>query len=335
MTRETDLDVIRTDGAGTQPVPLGRLLRNAGRRTMNGPTGVIGAVAAVCICTVASAAGSLVGGAVVMAIVFMLMLGWTLITSHQEITSNVVLKVELDDREETEARDRACGVFNHLMHDEVTAWHALHKKLEKLIKDREAVEVATDVALRLRSLDAAYDKAIIDAGRSDTTAIKAEASKTAEALVTAAIARHEEIDRRIRTADEARAPEVTRRFTETARAVAGLPSMPSALPPPSASAALQRLIGLAEDALATDPDLTDGNGARIDALVRQHLPRLLERHADAARSPSSDLAAVDQQLAEGVGEAQASIEEALALDARARFESLLTEVTFLRTRRGE
>ena len=233
-----------------------------------------------------------------------------------------------------DARSRAPGRFEAMVPDTHPDWLPLFRAIHAMIKDEAAFDIADDMAFRLRDLHAAFDQAVADAGRSDITVIKAKAIEATVAIVETARKRHQDVEAAIRRADDARAPKVMRDFEEVARSISGLESTPTALPPPSASAALQRLIGLAEDALHVDPDLTDTNGARIDTLIREHLPRLLETHADAARSSASDLAAVDAQLAIGVEKVRASVERALSADAQARFDRLRTEVAFL-TMRGE
>jgi hypothetical protein len=67
--------------------------------------------------------------------------------------------------------------------------------------------------------------------------------------------------------------------------------------------------------------------------VREHLPTLLRVHAEAARSPSSDLARVDGELEKGLEEIRAGIEDALARDAQRRFDRLVDQVAFLHMRR--
>ena len=323
--------------------PTRTLLRDAGshalRNAMDSTTGVLMLIVMFCIGVVTWAGGVPIAGVAILAVALLGFTAFHLIAGWDHAVNGPVREAREQARLHAErvktARSSASSAFNELMGDNAEDWHRLHEPLKRLLEDEAARDVADDVSLRLHSLSEAFDKAISDAGRSDTGPIKAEAMAASRSLVEAAITRHEEIDRRIRASDSVRAPDVTRRFAETARAVAGLASVPTALPPPSASAALQRLIGIAEDALATDPDLVDSNGARVDALVREHLPRLLERHAEAARSPSSDLTRVDAKLEEGVDEVRASIEEALAADAEARFDSLVTEVGFLRMRRGE
>jgi hypothetical protein len=112
------------------------------------------------------------------------------------------------------------------------------------------------------------------------------------------------------------------------------PTRPTRLLVPSARIA--RIIETAEMALSAHPDLTDGNGARIDALVRVHVPRLLERHAIAAGTASSrETAAVDAALDEAVEGVRASVEEGLSRLHDEAMSALATELRFLSLRRGE
>jgi hypothetical protein len=209
----------------------------------------------------------------------------------------------------------------------------LHADVKRIAHDDETSDLAIDMVTRIATLHEEYQAATKDAGRADTSAIKQEASTALEAITQDAMARYADIDRRLRMRDDAKLEMVSRRFSEAARSVSSLPAITQALPPHSATAALQRLVGLGEDALAVDPDLVDGTGSRLDALVREHLPTLLRVHAEAARSPSSDLARVDGELEKGLEEIRAGIEDALARDAQRRFDRLVDQVAFLHMRR--
>lgn len=233
------------------------------------------------------------------------------------------------------ARDKASTWLDEMITDKDPRWLETFRGINAIMKDEAATAIGDDLAIRMRDLHAAWTQARADNGRADATSINLAARDAAVALALAAIEAHAELDARITAGDSVHAPDVARRFAQTARAVAGIPSLPGALPPPSASASLQRLIGLAENALEVDPDLVDDTGARLDDLVRRHLPRLLERHASAARAQGPvDLAGVDAELAAGVEQVRASVEEALERDARNRFDALRTDVAFLRARRG-
>lgn len=212
--------------------------------------------------------------------------------------------------------------------------HALFTDVKRIAHDDETSDLAIDMITRMATLHEEYQAATKDAGRSDTSAIKQEASTALEAIIQGAMDRYADMERQLRARDDARLETVSRRFSQAARSVSNVPAAPEALPPPSAIAALQRLVGLGEDALAVDPDLVDGTGARLDALVQEHLPNLLRIHAEAARSPSSDLARVDAELEKGVEEIRAGVEDALAGDAQRRFDLLVDQIAFLRMRRG-
>lgn len=102
------------------------------------------------------------------------------------------------------------------------------------------------------------------------------------------------------------------------------------------NARIERIMANAEKALAIDPDLTDDTGARIDDLVRKHVPRLLAVHAEASRArPVEDLGSIDDALDEGVEMVRASVEEALGRLQDASGDALQTEIGFLRLRRGD
>jgi len=101
------------------------------------------------------------------------------------------------------------------------------------------------------------------------------------------------------------------------------------------SARISRIIATAERMLASHPDLADAGGARIDALVRVHVPRLLDRHRIAAETASPDaLDAVDAQLETGVEAIRHSVQEAADAVHDEAMTALATELRFLELRRS-
>jgi hypothetical protein len=101
------------------------------------------------------------------------------------------------------------------------------------------------------------------------------------------------------------------------------------------TARIARIISTAERMLADHPDLVDGQGARIDALIRVHVPRLLDRHrAAAASSSSKDLEAVDAQLDSAIEKIRESVQEAARTAHDEAMEALSIELGFLSLRRG-
>jgi len=98
---------------------------------------------------------------------------------------------------------------------------------------------------------------------------------------------------------------------------------------------VDRLISRAEEALLLDPDMKDRSGARVDAAIHEHLPRLLQRHADTAKSARiEDLAGTDRMLDEGVEMIRQSVEEGLEGLRHEKADALRTEIGFLRLRRS-
>ena len=101
------------------------------------------------------------------------------------------------------------------------------------------------------------------------------------------------------------------------------------------TARIGRIISTAERMLADHPDLVDAQGARVDDLVRIHVPRLLERHRVAAESASAkDLEAVDAQLDIGIEKVRESVQEAADAIHDDAMRALSTELRFLSLRRG-
>ena len=111
------------------------------------------------------------------------------------------------------------------------------------------------------------------------------------------------------------------------------PTNPTRLLVPSARIA--RIIDTAERALLAHPDLTDASGARIDDLVRRHVPRLLETHAVAAGTATAEeTAGVDATLDEGIEMIRRSVEEGVSQLHDEAMNALTTELRFLALRRG-
>lgn len=96
-----------------------------------------------------------------------------------------------------------------------------------------------------------------------------------------------------------------------------------------------RLIALAESILSEEPDLCDASGAAVAPLVREHLPRLVDKHRRAiAHASAEDRAQADETLRRGVAKASASIYEAMASFQKRRGDELSTQARFLDMRHG-
>jgi hypothetical protein len=125
---------------------------------------------------------------------------------------------------------------------------------------------------------------------------------------------------------------VSRSFEDASR-VGAAPTSPAASL--TGNARINRLVANAETALEIDPDLVDAGGARIDALVREHLPRLLSRHAELSLiTPLDGIDEADVNLEKGVELVRASVAEAIAGLRGNRADALRTEIAFLRMRRN-
>ena len=95
----------------------------------------------------------------------------------------------------------------------------------------------------------------------------------------------------------------------------------------------KRIQQICEMALAADPDLQDGDGGRVQALVQEHLPRLLRTHEEAIASSSSEHdAGSDRMLIEGVEIVRSAVEDALSRSGAEKRDSLATELRFLQLR---
>lgn len=105
--------------------------------------------------------------------------------------------------------------------------------------------------------------------------------------------------------------------------------------PTAPTARIARIVRTAEKVLAERPDLVDDQGARVDDLVRRHVPRLLQRHAEAAATaPLEQVAAVDAELEKGIEDVRRSVESALELAHDEAMDELAKEIRFLALRRG-
>lgn len=102
------------------------------------------------------------------------------------------------------------------------------------------------------------------------------------------------------------------------------------------TARLSRILTLASRALADHPDMVDAGGARIDQLVRVHVPRLISLRAEALETArSQDIEAVDRGFDAAFDSVAASIEEAIGSIHDETMDRLATEMRFLTTRRGD
>lgn len=120
-----------------------------------------------------------------------------------------------------------------------------------------------------------------------------------------------------------------------ARAVAEPIEGMKEIAPTAPTARIARIVDTAERALQTHPDLVDAQGARVDALVRTHVPRLLRKHTEAARTaPTQDIDAVDAALDQAIDAVRASVEEAVSALHDIAMDELATELRFLSLRRG-
>ncbi len=102
------------------------------------------------------------------------------------------------------------------------------------------------------------------------------------------------------------------------------------------SARISRILSTAERMLEKHPDLADDHGGRIDDLIRLHVPRLLDRHREAAATaPTEEVEEVDAKLDLAVETVRLSIEEAAGRVHDEAMDALATELRFLSLRRGQ
>lgn len=254
-----------------------------------------------------------------------------------------------------------CWVYIQVMGAAVDTWVRAHSafhhavfKITESLKPNNLVLIAqlealrTDhraevrglrdaTTLRLAEIARLHGEASSSVGINETPTVNAARDEAALRVIRTAVAEHQRI--RDELAEATRRREILA-LGELETALAsidtfGTSSAITGTATPLGNAVVTRLVVNAEEALAIDPDLVDSAGARIDALVRTHLPRLLQRHADiAAHAVIGDLAAADRDLDEGVELVRVSIEEAIAGLRHERGDALRSEVAFLRMRRA-
>ena len=93
---------------------------------------------------------------------------------------------------------------------------------------------------------------------------------------------------------------------------------------------LTAFIASAESALSIHADLVDEDGSRIDDLVRKHLPRLQQRHADAVALGSPEaISAAETMLDQALTMAGDSLSRARTIASRTHLDAMDTELRFL------
>lgn len=106
--------------------------------------------------------------------------------------------------------------------------------------------------------------------------------------------------------------------------------------PAAPTARLARVLSIAERALSRHPDMTDAAGARVDRLVRTHVPRLVALRAEALESArAQDIDAVELSFEAAFDGVAASVDEAISSIHDEAMQRLSTEIRFLASRRGE
>ncbi len=95
------------------------------------------------------------------------------------------------------------------------------------------------------------------------------------------------------------------------------------------------MVRLLRDALARQPDLTDGNGTPIEPLLTTHLPRLLDLYVRMRSDPDGDHALAEEQLDKGLERIGAGLDDALRCNRSGHGDDIRVEVAFLTARHPE
>lgn len=113
------------------------------------------------------------------------------------------------------------------------------------------------------------------------------------------------------------------------------PTMPVLIGSPK----IAKTVAMAYRLIERYPDLSDSYGTRITPLVREHLPRLIERHEAAMRAATTGtiideekLRQIDGEFEEGLGVIESALAEGLELEQHRSRQDLGVEIAFLRSR---
>lgn len=205
------------------------------------------------------------------------------------------------------------------------------KTISRLMDEKLVIEgdEMRPLMFRLDTAMIALRNTLEEVGRHEPSIDKANAM--ARATVVRIIDQHKRDMDRIHSESDA----LTRLEHALKDAVDGPVGGTVALTATAPTARISRIVETAEKALASHPDLLDAQGARVDDLVRTHVPRLLQKHAEAARTATAaEVAEVDAALDKGVDAVRASVQEALAGLHDQAMDELVTELRFLDLRRG-
>lgn len=244
-----------------------------------------------------------------------------------EATTVVNVAVPYDLRYEIDGRDQRLKALVHCLIET--------EARDPAIRDLQRVTVA-----RLTAIGRAHDKSAIALGSASREEIDRVRAEAVLIVAEQAVRDHADLIQQKRDRDARGAGGAA---DEMRQAISGALSLgrvdaPKAIAHHSSGtgrAHIDRLIAKAEEALAIKPDMVDAAGSRVDAAIRVHLPRLLQKHADMVRhSPVEELAGVDRMLDEGVELIRRSVEEGIADLRHEKADALRTEIGFLRMRRG-
>lgn len=244
------------------------------------------------------------------------------------------------------------------------SFNALAKEARKAISltDRELGDALDDlmqrnsddttdlrrvVSLRLAETQMQYASASRQAGTADKGPLLQVRDETLRAIAESAVTEHDGIRQIVaeRDADKARTALIgLRAGVSDALSIGAGPKRATRIPFVSTGSARHNLLVMsATKALAIDPDLVDAGGSRLDELLRVHMPRILETHAEASRRAglkTGDAAIqairdADARLDEALASIGTSIQEAVERLNHESAQALITEVRFLNLRRGE
>lgn len=236
----------------------------------------------------------------------------------------------------TQYADRAkLWAFSQLHH---RGYHAESIKLESIVKmGRQYEEPRRLMLVRIADAERVLNEALSQFGTADKEPALQIYARTVAGIVNEASAEIETMRIAIEADDRTRAGEALEDLSfalqDSMRLQPGSGTIPKRAV--DGSPRIAHLTAIGEKALLLDPDIVDAAGSRIDALVRDHLPRLLTRYADLSMVPGGSPEDDRKVLNQGIAMIAKSIDEGLASIRTAKADALRSEITFLSYRRGD
>lgn len=250
---------------------------------------------------------------------------------------------------DTEASKSFASLSNNavtrLMDIDKSLGHRVNELMRRSCDD--TAELRRITMLRFAETQMQFSSAVRQAGTGDTLPLMDVRDDALKAIAASAIAESECIRKVVEERDAGKARTALiglRSGVSDALSIGARSKSSGPVPYVSTGSALHNLlVDKATRALAIDPDLVDSNGARLDELLRVHMPRMLQKHAESSRRAGLKTGA---DAIQAIRIADSDLDDALTLIGRSIQEAvenlndesgreLKQEVRFLNMRRGE